>query len=221
MAKNSKGFAPLQIVLLLVLVSGIVGTGWYVWQTKNKTSKSLDSTTQGSGTAVKPETKKEETKTPAKEEESWLLFEASDKAYSVRVPDGWDGIALYDNVYVMNASKLSYIKGTKAKIEVLSEGGFDGPTPFALHLPRQNYDQIVKEGTKQGEIKTSQGLIAEKYLYKEIKDTEAIGYQKGDTVYNYYFGKDGRYIQVTHYFSQNGTDQHEFVERLVKTIKVN
>lgn len=219
MRVNQRGFGVLQLILLIVLVGIIGGTGAYVYKAQKDTKKSLDNTSQNLDQIAhdKQEGAAEDT---AKEEDSWTLFEASDKAYSVRIPDGWQGVALNDNVFVLDASKLVYKQGTKAQIEVLSDGGWDGPSPFMLYFPRQNYDQIVHEGVAEGDITTDSGLVVHKYKYVETKDPEAIGYAKGSTVYNYYFDAPGKYIQVGHVFPQGGTDQSAFVERLIKTTQV-
>lgn len=215
---NQKGFGAVQLVLLVVLVGLIGGTGFYVYKsqknTKNSNSASTDQTS----------TEQEENVSYGDDivdiNDNWLVFTSSDKAYSVRVPDGWDGVALYDNLYVRDSAKLVHKQGTKAKIELLEEGGWDGASPFALYYPKQNADQIVREGVKQGEIKTDAGLTVHKYKFVQEVEPDGIGYQKGDTVYNYYFDADGKFIQVSHVYSQGGADQSAMVEELIKTITV-
>ncbi len=217
---NQKGIGALPILLLIVIVGLIGGTGYFVYQAQKDTNKSLDNANK-TLEQLANNNKPDKAEPVVQTEDSWLLFTAQNNAYSFRVPDGWQGLALNDSVFIRESSELAYEKGTLAKIEILAEGGWDGPSPFALYLPQQNYDQIVREGTAQGEIKTNQGLIAHKFVYTETLKQEAIGYQQGDTVYNYYFDADGKYIQVSHYFPQGGTDQHEMVERAIRTIKVN
>lgn len=220
MQRNSqKGFGVLHILLLLVLVGIIGGTGYYIYKTQQDSKKREDAAAAQSDQAKTADDAAEEK--VVNEEESWFLFEASDKAYSVRIPDGWEGVALNDNVYIRDSAKLVFKQGTKAQIEILPEGGWDGASPFALYLPRQNYDQIVREGTAEGDITTASGLVAHKYKFVQVTDPEGIGYSKGDTVYNYYFDAPGKYIQVSHVFAEGGTDQTALVERLIKTIQVN
>lgn len=50
---NHNGFTPLHTILAVLAVCLIVGTGWYVWQAKNKMDKTLANTSQGAGDAVK------------------------------------------------------------------------------------------------------------------------------------------------------------------------
>lgn len=76
MVRNKKGFAPLQIILLLVIMLGLMGTGWYVWQAKNKTNKTLDSASQGVGAATKTDKKTDNktTTTPADPYTGWKTY---------------------------------------------------------------------------------------------------------------------------------------------------
>lgn len=219
MQSNQKGFGALQTILLLLIVAIIGGTGVYVYKSQKDTNMSLDNANQNL-TKLSESDNQSDQPVDQKEEDAWLLFEASDKAYSVRIPDGWEGVALNDNLFIRDTAKMIYKKGTKAKVEILPDGGWDGASPFSLYFPRQNYDQIVREGVDQGEITTASGLTAHKYKYIETKDPEGIGYSKGDTVYNYYFDAPGKYIQVSHVFAEGGTDESMLVERLIKTIQV-
>lgn len=49
MKNNKQGFAPVQIIVMIVLILGVAGTGWYLLQAKNKTDKTLDATSKGVG----------------------------------------------------------------------------------------------------------------------------------------------------------------------------
>lgn len=62
---DKKGFALTHIILIIVLILAVGGTGWYVWQAKNKTTKTLDTTAREAGNAAKQE-KKTETKPTTK-----------------------------------------------------------------------------------------------------------------------------------------------------------
>lgn len=212
---NQRGFGAIQLVLLFIIVGLIGGTGYYVYKAQQNTNKSLDSTNKNLQTLSE-----DKSATSAKEEDSWLLYEPSDKAFSVRIPDGWEGVALYDNLYVRDSAKMVYTKGTKAKVEIMNEGGWDGASPFGLYYPKQNSDQIVREGIEQTPLKTVSGLTVHKFIYNQEADPDGIGYQKGSKVYNYYFDAEGKHIQISHVVNPGDTDQHELVERLIKTILI-
>ncbi len=50
--KDSRGFAAIEGLLILILVGIIGGTGWYVWKAHDKANKSLDNATQSSNTTA-------------------------------------------------------------------------------------------------------------------------------------------------------------------------
>jgi len=213
---DRSGFGAVQVILVFVILGMIGGTGWYVYNAQKNTNKLVESTE----TKQSQSTKSTTASTPAKvaaEEDAWLLFET--KYYSVRVPDGWKLESQDDNM-VGFTSNIVYVKGTKAYVDTSVEGGKDGPVPFVLYYPQQSHEQMFKEGDFEGNYPTITGLTVAKYKYVQQTDQEFIGYQKGDTAINYYFGKDGKYIQVTHYYPPGGTDQSQYVDRLVKTIQL-
>lgn len=216
--RNQTGFGAVQLLLFVILIGLIGGSGYYVYKVQQNTNKSLDSANKTLEELA--EKKQDQPETSTKEEDSWFLYEPSDKAFSVRIPDGWQGIALYDNLFVRDPAKMIYAKGTKAQVEVLEEGGWDGASPFGLYYPKQNADQIVREGTEQTSLKTDRGLTVHKFIYTQESEPDGIGYQKGAKVYNYYFDADGKYIQVSHVVNPGETDRHEIVEQLIKTVVV-
>lgn len=245
--KSQKGFTAPHIIVSILVIGLVVGTGVLIYTSKKDTkqasikgSNNSDVLTPNVGVTDFESCKKagnpiqesypevcraKDGKTypnpsQIKEEDSWLLFAPLDKAYTVRVPDGWQAVALYDNLYVRDVSKLAYKKGIKATVQVMNEGGWDGSSPFSLYFPRQNADQIVKEGTKEGTLTTQTGLIVEKYHYLQETEPEGIGYQKGAHVYNYYFGAEGKFIQVQHVAGPEDAHQFKLVERVVETITV-
>lgn len=219
MRDSENGSGLLQILLLFVLAGIISGTGYFVYKSQKATNKSLDNANQNLTQLSSSNSSNQ--MIPEQEENSWLEYEPSDKAFSIRIPDGWRAIILYDNLYVRDAEKMVYIPGADTSIEMLSEGGWDGPSPFSVYYPKQNYDQIVKEGTLQEVITTASGHKAEKYMYVQESEPDGIGFQQGDRVYNYYFGADAKYVQVQYVVNQGQTDQFKLIDKIVRTFKAN
>lgn len=212
---NNEAFGVVQLILVTVIFGIIGATGFYVYNVQKNTSKAPVTTDIKKSQAAQDKTTTQAKK--ASEEDSWLLFET--KYYSVRVPDGWKLESQDDNM-VGYTNNIVYTKGTKAYVDTSVVGGKDGPVPFVLYYPKQNADQIVKEGDFLGNITTDSGLIVAKYKFVQKTDQEFIGYQKGDTAINYYFGSDGKNIQITHYYPEGGVDQSQYVDKLVKTLEV-
>jgi hypothetical protein len=50
MNKKQNGFSVVEALLILVIVGILVGTGWYVWNSKNETDKVLNDTDKTSST---------------------------------------------------------------------------------------------------------------------------------------------------------------------------
>ena len=50
---NQQGIAGTAVILVLVLLLAIGGVGYYVWNAKKNTEKSLNDTAQGAGDAQK------------------------------------------------------------------------------------------------------------------------------------------------------------------------
>lgn len=219
MKNKQQGFTLVEGLLILFVLAVIGGVGYYVWSKQDSKISDNSANQQAADTSETDE----EAAEPADETDSWLSYTSVQKTYTVRIPDGWDMIHLIDteNLYGGRSQEgLVYKPGQQAKVET-TYGGWDGPSPFALYVPGANHDQIVKEGDKQGEIKAASGQQAEKYYFVEADELEEIGYIKGAKVYNYYFGSDGKYIQIQHVVNPGNTDQHERVEQMLKTLVVN
>lgn len=88
MKSNKQGFAPVQIIVMIVLTLGVAGTGWYLLQAKNKTDITLDATSRGVGNATKT-VKKEETKpitTPVDPYAGWKTYTSKYDRMSFKYP---------------------------------------------------------------------------------------------------------------------------------------
>lgn len=240
MIKNQKGFAPVEVLLVLIVIGLIGGIGWYVYgkQQKKGTPKQVTITNfeecKAAGNPIMesyPEqcsadgktftNSGQQAKKPAAEEGSWLSYEPANKSYSVRVPDGWSLIELDNNLYGRDYEKLAYKAGERASVEVLKEGGWDGASPFALYYPEPDSEPFVPEGTLVDSFVTNSELKVKKYVYVQEIAPDGIGYQKGDKAYTYCFDKAGKNIVISHVVSLGQKDQSALVERMVKTLTVN
>ncbi len=102
---NQKGFSPVQILLIVVVVSLIGGTGWYVWQSTNKTNDTLETTSKALGEAQKAEKKTEAAKPAADPIADWVEYKNTKGVFTLKHPKTWapasrpelcsDGLALF------------------------------------------------------------------------------------------------------------------------------
>lgn len=237
---KQQGFGHVGTALVILLIAVLGGVGWFVYNQKNKSSdkanKSITSFAEcaAAGNPIMesyPEQCAANGKTFVNDKSrpvqmpdetlNWVLFTPEDKAYSVRVPDGWLAVSLHNNLYVRQAKNLTYKAGTKATIEMLQEGGWDGSSPFALINPGSYHDQIVRKGKEVGTIKTDAGVTAHKHSYVgTAADENYIDDLNGATVYDYYFDADGKYLQISHVVRPGDADQHELIERMIRTIQI-
>lgn len=83
MKKNEKGFSVVEILIVLVVVGLIGGTGWYVWQPKHKTTENNKSTTNST-----PATEQKATDNPeVKSEVNYLTIKEWGVKISLRDTD--------------------------------------------------------------------------------------------------------------------------------------
>lgn len=82
---NQKGFSPIQILLVLIVLGLIGGTGYYVWQSRNKTNATLEQTAKSQGEAQKTDTKKAAADTTA----DWVTYTSTGGVFTLKHPKAW------------------------------------------------------------------------------------------------------------------------------------
>lgn len=219
---NQAGVAALEIILIVFVILAVAGVGYYVWQAKAKTNKTLSDTAQGAGEATKTEKKKSTTKyTPTDETASWYLYTTPGKEYQLRLPDGWklQRYQASSGIYANAAKDIVYAKGTLATVTQV-EGGRDfAAVPFAVNYMKTT-EISAPSGDKQAlSLKTKDGLTVDKYKYVVPKDPEAIGPPKGTIEYDYRFTKGSYTVSVVHDIAPGETDQTQYVEKAIATFE--
>jgi len=166
---NNQGFAHAGLVLLVVVViAGVGGTGYYVW---NKNNKSTDLTTSIQEKAASANNQNSN-KTCDTKEVSGNPY-ASPKGYTVNLPDGWklESDATCQTLYAAEYSNLTYKSGVDTTVnQGISRGAsYD---VFSLTLdPGKPFD--VGQGEKQSSFKTSSGDNVDRYVYDHVFDEGA------------------------------------------------
>lgn len=157
------------------------------------------------------------------ETESWLSYTSPDYLYTVRVPNGWQMLITSDtpeganNLYAEDTTDQSDIKATIKDVT----GGWDSVMPFVLLALPSTVEMGAPEGTKQGQVATTQGRTADKYVFTQPEsEFEGLGYEAGTVVYTYAFGSDSHNIRITHAVRPGSPDQSARVEQLIKTLHV-
>ncbi len=220
--KNSQGFAVVEGLLILVIVGLIAGIGWYVWNAKKQTDKTLDSTGNSSLNKV---SKKQSTQND--ETANWLIYKSPDNFYTIKLPDGW---ALRQNGQASGQletfdNNLAIKVGTTAKVEVSEPGGRDYSTGFIVfevNSSSSNFnDYLNPRGDKQDPLLTNNGLAVQKYVFKQTQEPEGPDIPNGGTGYTYNLVKGGKLLQFYYAVGPNDVDYHENIEKAIKTVTLS
>lgn len=222
MKKSQSGFAALEVLLILGVVTIIGFTGWFVWNGQKSINKTLsDTNTSAGSTSTQPQKKTDDTKPVKDETATWLLYQPAGKEYSVRLADGWTVQQLSENegVHTFSNKDLALKSGTLAIVQPYP-GGRDGSSGFGLlFVSKSEYTQL---GEKLASLKTSDGLDVAVYKYTQTTDPDGIGLPKGGISYYYQIAAGSKgYVVCSYSFVPGDVDYHEVVEKVVKTVHIN
>jgi prepilin-type N-terminal cleavage/methylation domain-containing protein len=114
--KNQSGFGAIELILVLVIVALISGVGYFVYQSKKNTDKTLASTSSSEGTPQKSTTTKPTTtNTSQSNSASYLVI----KEWGVEIPLTTDiKDAYYAKLKNDTFSEENYAIGTKSLTEL-------------------------------------------------------------------------------------------------------
>jgi hypothetical protein len=217
--KKQQGFSIVSVLLIVVVLGLICGTGWYVWQARKP------KTTATKAAAANPAPAPTPAPPPAATDEtsSWLTFQPKSKVYAVKLPDGWKFFHQNDACDCLYSADgdaaQTYKVGTRAVVTPI-QGGRDGVVGYSIFvndLPKEAEQFVGFE--KVGEFKTA-GLTGTKYSRLQTDDAEgpdSVG--KGGKVYEYYFVKGNKTITVTYSVPAGKPDNVAMVEKSLKTLK--
>ncbi len=86
MKNNQRGFGAIEGILIVVIIGVIGGVGWFVYQSKNKTTQSLDKSTQAQNEPQKTEKETEATQdNPSTQQINFVKFSSVDPALQTAI----------------------------------------------------------------------------------------------------------------------------------------
>jgi hypothetical protein len=215
--KKTKKTVLVAVSVLLLLCA--VGYGVYAWQQSR-----IDSLNKQIETLQKEEVSTTNTKSDTKD---WLVFTNAKDGYSLEIPDGWQLVHYTNTGYLTTldtnsktTTGIAYKPGTEAKVtEAQTQASANYLAEFSIASDNQ-IDKTNKNwaATKVGTVDLAVGS-AEKHYYLPSQDQNIANDKTNQSVYVYYFTKNGKDIYVTYTRNVGTEDQSELVEKALKTLK--
>lgn len=225
MRKNEKGFSPVVVLLLLVILGLIVGAGWYVWRSKNKSNIPVATAPQADNSTSNGVSQQGDT--PVDETAGWKEEKNTEFGYSYRFPneDGWKtfyikaepGTQAYTLGERVNNTGVNYTLcgsncGLVFSFRIFAKG--------ASADPGNSWGEKLMEGNNYYKLASKQDVIRDGVAGIRWE------YQPGDgnaaKIIYYYFAKDN--LSYALIVNSNGalTDKvnlTEFGEKIMQTFK--
>lgn len=224
--KNSKGFAALEGLLILVILAILGGTGWYVYDAHKKANDSLASANAVNSYVV-PKSSKKVAKDPTAD---WITYSSKDGHFSLKYPKTW--VAASDPTLCSSGSLLL---GVDSKS--VGHCGADGPSAFGQISvytmsvsDTENGTAITKNGYKDyaSNTVTADGIKGQMQTgiasgQSTMPDKFAFPLPDGAKVIRYTFSANGRYY-ISNYYSQTASGAYpdatsDFNLMVTKTLK--
>ncbi len=228
MIKHKQHGYNLVEVTLLVLITGLIAyTGWYVWNSRSKTSASLDSSSslnQSPDSSVAAGGKWLGNCQIPNTTMSGKRFEFKQSGISACIPNGWElGSNISGSGESLTAGKKGIVYKSGESPMIVAVGGTDGATPFAMYLnspptkvvPGNGYYQLV------GAFRIN-NVVG--YHYKREQKVNGGSFAdvlaKGSVAHAYYF-ENGKYsLQINYVIFPGDKDVTTMMERIINTLEI-
>jgi hypothetical protein len=202
---NSNGFGVVGLVLVVVVIAGVSGAGWYVWKSKQ------DKPAPKAAVVVRCE--------KPSDVKGWLQYEPEGKSYKVCLPDGWqlNELSGVDSLEAYKSSSLTYREGTLAMVSKGSPVGSD----FIFSMSLVGDVQMYAPGEKQ-QLVDAAGTVIDKYTFTQTGEPDILkATPKGATDYAYFVKQNGKTARVNYRALPGEPNNFEIVEKMVKSLQIN
>ena len=195
-------------VALVIVVVGLVGLTYYLYDQ----SKSDDTLSKPSPTAQV---------TAASRTHNWFVYQAPHNHYSIKLPDGWNLVAAYDDSapYAIDAKNVVYKPNLKATVNTTTFAGDISHVAFAMSDAPDGFFGYEPRGSKKQTFKTMQGLTVSRYDYRFTTDSGDI--PKGTIRYDYRVIRKSTKLQVVHDVLPGETTQTSLIKDTLQTLTIN
>lgn len=224
MNKNEQGFSAVEGLLILVIVGSIGGVGYFVYQSKSKTTSSLNNTAKSQNEPQKSTKQAVEKKAEKASAISYgAMLTSLNKQFTISIPDGWTvtNDTEIDYALAVGGQNMIYKKGAPTKIvnALGHRGGGITTTSFVVQFSKDALDQYYSASKETGTIKLNNGKEGKKYLLVSDGGPDDVGTIKGTKFYGYQFKNEKGSTIINYTLSPSDSDQLEVVENVVKTLK--
>lgn len=219
---NQRGFSVVQVVLLIVLLGVVSATGWFVWQSKNKTNDTLANTARSGTEPQKTEKKAETIQQESDPTTDWVSYSNTKGVFKLKHPKTWvsaskpelctDGLVLFGG---NSASVGTCASDNGGQISISS---VEGDQTEAYELSPDHYSDITKTVAVADGV---QGTLIRGKAKGPGSDDVVEGYAAGTKVVQYlFFANNGRTYQAL-YVSATGYPDvlADFDTMVAKTLK--
>ena len=221
MKKNSNGFTVIEGLLILFIVGIISGVGWYVWQAKEKSDKSMD---QAAATDLTTSSKNEAS---TDETANWKVLQSPD-GFSIKLADGWNITDCTDGsithyYYIQDIKDINYQAGTTAKV---IDGGNDSCSTadslirFNIQLPDPS-EQIVtalnNDAKSLGDFQAGSATAKKYYLNESWNPYDPDGTKE----YLYLFDSKKGKLLITYWIAPGDKDNMQLVEKVINSLEID
>ncbi len=203
--KQQKGFGLVQILLVIVIIGLLGGTGWYVVQARKNTDQTLQNTAKSQNDPQKAETKKPESKPAVDPIADWVSYTNKSGVYSLKHPKSWATASMPN----LCAEGLVLLGGNSSSVGTCaSENGGQMGVSSAEGDQRSSYGL---NSADFNDIKKTEAIVdgvkGERVegITKGLSEDALGGYKAGTKVIHYlFYAKNGRtyvatYVQKAEY----------------------
>lgn len=181
---NQKGVAPLEIVLLLVVVAIIGGIGWYVYQAKQKNNQ-VNNSAANAGDITKYAKKKSTPKPappPPDPMANWTAYSSQADQLSFKYPNTWVKSVCDSGIILLGGNQASVGACNSDSLGQVNISSVAGDVRANDELTQADYPDLVTE------VSTVNGVTGKKQTGTfKANGQPALGPATGDKIVKYTF----------------------------------
>lgn len=214
--KNHKGFTLIEGLLIVLIVGMLAGVGYYVYNTKKTSDKSLDS---ASSTEITAAGKRADSgaEDPTKD---WKAYSNKEGVYSLKHPASWvqapNATMCSEGLLLIGANAASVGTCASENGGQMQVSSMAGDLRSQYELKAANYTDLKTEDV------TVAGVVGKKQsgTYKASPDAEGMGPSTGEKVVTYFFYTNGKTYQANYWIKDSYPDAlADFNTMVTKTLK--